>query len=203
MIPLLLWRCPLCATNDALTHTARWPRRDRVNCAHCHARWQVRRAVGDNFYLELTSAAPPVERSITAWYDEMKKGLHLAEIRDPQSDLGPGEPLYLASRPAELWLGPESPAGGGESEGVGTLASRGRLFLTGRRLLWMGDTHRAFPLESITRASTILTLGMAVSCGRELFFFRFLGESPLKWVTYLSLVGAQTGAGRRLATSHF
>jgi len=51
MIPMLLWRCPLCATNDALLHIERRFRADRLICRHCQAEWRVRRVPGDNFYL--------------------------------------------------------------------------------------------------------------------------------------------------------
>lgn len=198
MIPLLLWRCPLCAANDALAHTTRWPLRDRVDCANCHARWLARRVAGENFYLKLTTVNPPVERSITDWYAQMKKTLRLARIHDPQADLSPEETLYLASHSAERWSEAGSPAGVKHPEGFGSPASRGRLFLTDRRLLWAGDQKQSFPLSSIFGVYTILTLGIAVNCGRELFFFRLANESPLKWVTYFSLV-----AGGRVRTSHF
>lgn len=54
MLPTLLWRCPLCATNDALTQSPRPFRDDLVRCRACRAEWRLRRMPGDDFYLELT-----------------------------------------------------------------------------------------------------------------------------------------------------
>lgn len=54
MLPTLLWRCPLCATNDALTQSPRPFRDDLVRCRACRAEWRLRRVPGDDFYLELT-----------------------------------------------------------------------------------------------------------------------------------------------------
>jgi hypothetical protein len=64
MIPLLLWRCPLCATDDALEHQVRCFRADRVRCRRCRAEWRVRRVPGDNFYLKLVAgqACPELGR---------------------------------------------------------------------------------------------------------------------------------------------
>ena len=114
MIPLLLWRCPLCATNDALRHVERFLARDRVYCTRCQAEWCMRRVPGDNFYLKLIvpsdSASlrnvelfqPGTERSVTAWYDAMKETIRLEATHDPALPLSPGETLYLASGPATL-----------------------------------------------------------------------------------------------------
>jgi hypothetical protein len=216
MIPHLLWRCPLCAANDALVHMARWPWRERVDCKHCHARWQVRRAVGDNFYLKLISANPPVERSITAWYDEMKKTLRLEALPTSPIPLDAGETLLLASQPAEMWAEPPHAAGGREPERIGGLVGRGQVYLTDQRLLWVEDhvgkgawhtpqrEHVSFPLRTVNGIYAILTLGIAVNTGLQITFFRLPHESPLKWVTYAAMLSPQIEAatGRKLVTSH-
>jgi hypothetical protein len=147
MIPLLLWRCPLCATNDALVHISRRLRADLVRCLHCRAEWRVRRVPGDNFYLKLirpTSDAGD-ERSITDWYDAMKQTVCLEPIYDQAVSLLPGEVLYLASGAVELqaeetdplfFPGPESPDATrvDKREVKGKVVGRGRLFLTNWRL---------------------------------------------------------------------
>jgi len=122
MIPTLLWRCPLCAADDALEQRVRLLRGDLVRCRACAAEWRVRRVPGVNFYLELTrdghrrsGAGVPAphgattegsplhdERSITAWYDAMKATVRLTPIRDPAFAPLAGETLFLASGPAEL-----------------------------------------------------------------------------------------------------
>ncbi len=125
MIPMLLWRCPLCAADDALAQIVRPLRGDLVRCHACRAEWRLRHVPGDTFYLKLTrdgngrgmalrlptggdrKGAPlresgNDERSIAAWYDAMKATVRLALIQDPALALHPGETLYLASGPATL-----------------------------------------------------------------------------------------------------
>lgn len=138
MIPTLLWRCPLCATDDALAQIPRPFRGDLVRCCACRAEWRLRRVLGDDFYLKLTrdgdrrgmalrlptggdrclptegdrKGAPLQdgdERSVAAWYDAMKATVRLAPIHDPALALHPGETLYLASGPAILHAEEDDP----------------------------------------------------------------------------------------------
>jgi hypothetical protein len=225
VIPALLWRCPLCSAQDALVHTLHWLRRDGLDCANCHARWSVRRVPGDDFYLRLVRAPAQgacqagVERSLAAWYDLMKAGLRLEAVHDSQANLLTGETLYLVSQPVELWLAATDPLLSSglaaapkpaalSGEDMTTLAGIGRLFLTDRRLLWQAGPppkSESFPLEHIQGAYTVLALGLAITLGQRLVFFRFLNESPLKWTTYFGLLSpwVQAETGRHLETSHW
>lgn len=210
MIPDLLWRCPVCAVNDALFHTSRWLLPERLDCRNCGAGWQVRRVPGDHFYLKLlkkpSSASYPenIELSLASWYDEMKKTLRLEPFLDPQAPLVQvGETLYLASQAVELWA--QADLAPGEVEATGSRIGCGRLFLTSARLVWKAGGHDCeFPWQQMNGAYTILNRGMALICAGQLFFFNFLQESPLKWVTYLALLAplVQPDARRRLVTSH-
>ena len=157
MISDLLWRCPLCASNDALQHSQRWLHLEVVDCSACEAQWRVRRVVGDNYYLKIvrsgkytTSFPPGVELSITAWYDLMKQTVHLEALPEPSRLLGAGEELYLASGQASLWTeaqpaftrgDPRSVAAVGinpqsSAEAEGGLVGLGQLFLTNQRMIW-------------------------------------------------------------------
>lgn len=123
MIPTLLWRCPLCATDDALAQIVRPLRGDLVRCRACRAEWRLRRVPGDDFYLKLTRGGDgrdaalrlpargdrqgaPLhvgdEHSVATWYDAMKATVRLTPIHDPAFVLLPGETLFLASGPTEL-----------------------------------------------------------------------------------------------------
>jgi hypothetical protein len=215
VIPLLLWRCPLCVTDDALVHVERPFRAGRVHCRRCGAEWRVRRVPGDNFYLNLANRSD--ERSITAWYDAMKATVRLEPILDPALPLPPGEALYLASGPAELQAEatdplffpvPESPRASrvDKKEVAGRTTGQGRVFLTSRRLIWQGDgPARSFPLARLNSAYAVMDYGLTLMVEMRLYTVRFLEESLLKWVTYLALVAPQVEAetGHRITTSHF
>ena len=217
MIPLLLWRCPLCTANDALVHVERLFRPDLVRCRSCAARWRVRRVPGDNFYLELIEADRGAgdERTITAWYDAMKRTVRLVPIDDPAVSLETDETLYLASGMVELQAEESDPSffpGAPDAtrmdkrEIEGRLVGRGRLFLTNQRLIWQGDgSHRCFPLSRVSSAYALLNYGLTLLVEMRLYTVYFLQESPLKWVTYLALVARQVQAetGHLIATSHF
>jgi len=162
MIQDLLWRCPLCASNDVLKHNRHWLYPDTVDCTACGAQWRVRRVVGDNYYLKVTHAGksattvqPGLEQSITSWYDLMKQTIHLVDRPESSNLLEAGEKLYLASGQATLWTELQlaipitekhSPAIAGSSPLSFTnpsvtaaeagLIGTGRLFLTNRRMIW-------------------------------------------------------------------
>lgn len=197
-------------------------RRERLDCTGCAARWSVRRIPGDGFYLRLDrpSSAHSMHRgqemALAAWYDLLKSGLRLEAITHPRFQALPGEQLYLASRRTELWLAGNDPILAKQDitqpvaslvdENPSVLAGRGQVYLTSQRLSWQGENgSQDIPLPSIQGAHAIVNLGLAVTSGLRLVFFRFLQESPLKWVTYFSLLAERVFAqtGRRIETSHW
>jgi len=217
MIQDLLWRCPLCAADDALRHEAKFLHPERVCCTACGADWRVRRIVGDNYYLKLVQpggnphACPPgTEYSITAWYDLMKKTVCLAPQPASAGVLDEAESLYLASGPAMGWAEPDEPASP-PSQGTDRKLGEGRLFLTDRRLLWhpadgsLAGEPLSFRLSQVDGIHGIVNLGLLLVVGRRLFRFRFAGESPLKWITYAALLApvVQAQCGHKIRTSHY
>jgi hypothetical protein len=223
MIPTLLWRCPLCATNDALLHVERCFGADRVHCRHCQAEWRLRRVPGDNFYLNLVigqDGTPPHaddERSVTAWYAAMKATLRLEPLWEPPVALEAGEALYLASGPAALIAEEDDPLFFPVPPGRGTLrldkgdvggkpAGRGRLLLTNRRLIWQGEgVTCSWPLARLNSAYAFLNYGIMFLVEMRLYTVHFLQESLLKWVTYVALVAplVEAETGHRITTSNF
>jgi hypothetical protein len=219
VIPDLLWRCPVCETDDALVQESRFLRRDVVRCRQCGSVWRVRRVSGDDFLLKLIEGpgASGEERPLASWYDAMKETVRLEPI-SPGQDLVllPDEQLYAVSGPAELLAEETDPAffqDAAASSPVrrdrryvrGRVVGRGRLRLTSLRLLWereSGGTH-PFPLERVNSVS--VAYGLAVQAGVRLYVVRFAGESRLKWLTYVALAGRQfeQATGHRIATSHF
>ena len=222
MIQDLLWRCPLCANNDALRHTQRWLWWEKMDCTVCGARWRVRRAVGDTYYLKIARPGakrdiypPGFELPIAGWYDLMKETLRLEALPYPPHLLESGESLYLASKPATLWAETDEKIQPGED--VARRIGTGCLLLTDRRILWRGfrpGSERPeagpdfeigpFPLRQVDGIHTFLNLALFLVVGQRVYTFRFAQESPLKWVTYASRLAPKVEAesGHRIRLSH-
>lgn len=232
MIPTLLWRCPLCETNDALIHLPRRLRADLVRCTYCSAQWRVRRVLGDDYYLRLVKGTEEsvekrprrscldlrgLELPLREWYEMMKRSVSLVAVEDPPVSLQSRELAYLVSGPVDLTAEANDPlffsAVGKfgdvvleKSKVEGVVVGRGTLILTNRRLVWQGEERAcSFPLESVSSAHTLLDYGVAFMVGMRLYIACFLEESVLKWITYLALVARELEAetGHRIVTSHF
>jgi len=217
MMPLLLWRCPLCAADDALTHITHPLRADRVLCQKCGAAWRVRRVPGDDFYLRVIAAGRAGgrvgdERPLAAWYDALKATLSLRALTDPALPLFPGETLHLASGTVELEAETTDPLFFPESDAppradkrgvTGASVGRGRLFLTDERLAWRSAEGRDadFSLDRLASAYAVMDRGVTLLVDLRLYMLRFLEESLLKWVTMIGLVAAATD--RCITTSHW
>ena len=232
MIPTLLWRCPLCETNDALIHLPRRLRADLVRCTHCSAQWRVRRVLGDDYYLKLVKGTEEsvekrprrscldlrgLELPLREWYEMMKRSVSLVAVEDPPVSLQSGELAYLVSGPVDLTAEANDPlffSDMAKSEDIilekskieGVMVGRGVLILTNRQLVWQGEGSVCFfPLESISSAHTLLDYGVAFMVGMRLYIACFLEESVLKWITYLTLVAGELEeeTGHRIVTSRF
>ena len=219
MIPTLLWRCPLCQANDALTHITRRLRPDLVRCMGCETEWRVRRVRGDDYYLKVVSGPAEVglERPLREWYAAMKRTVRLDPITDSTVSLRPGEVLYLISGAADLiaeatdhlFFGGEASGDGPRSDKSKVEArtvGRGQLALTSQRLVWHWDDGLvSFPLDRLHSFYAMLDYGVAFMVGMRLYVASFLKESPLKWVNHVGLLAKRVEAvcGHRIATSHF
>lgn len=224
MIPHLLWRCPLCATNDALRQRRRFFRPQQLHCTHCAATWDVRRVIGDDYWLKLVASPAHPDRlgtdlPLRRWYAAMKETLSLVPIGDPAVTLEEGERLYLASRRVLLAAEADDPLffadgreGGTSPEGDGRRLRRGqvgpgRFFLTDRRLIWQGEDGRecSFSLERLNSVYALFNMAILILYETRLYQARFPQESLLKWVTYFAYVAKEVKdtTGHLITTSNF
>lgn len=202
---MLLWRCPLCHVDDALKHKAHWFRKEEVECTYCGTAWEVRRVIGDDFFLIVVHGEPSMvgqRRPLAEWYDLMKASLSLVARKDSSLHLEPGEELYVQGRQAQLFLEEDNPLYGSwakeeapwEKEGdLGQSflkrCDRGRLSLTSQRFVWRGERRMlTFWLKKVNSAYTEVHRYFSLLYGLRIYKFRFQEESILKWLTYTALV---------------
>lgn len=201
MIPVLLWRCPICRTDDALRHRLGWWTPDRLWCTRCRAAWEVRRVPYGDYQLRVIEGDAAVrgqEAPLAEWYDRMKAGLTLVPIHDPSLDLEPEEIVWARSKRVKLLQEIPLSPGGLRSYFSNKPLGTGRVFLTSERLVWRGGGDaRTFWLRKLNAVWTIVDLRLAIQYETsDVFKFRFLEESLLKWLTYIGL------AAERIARVH-
>lgn len=222
MMTMLLWRCPVCGTNDALKYEVRWFRPDYLSCSSCGTIWQVKRVIGDDYRLRvIASEAAPVglELPLADWYDRMKASFELLPIEHDSTPLGPNEILYLEGEKVPLivrvgnpllsgWEGRDAPMGPlaeeltPEWDKVGV----GRLLFTNERLIWEGEkTQCDFWWDRVNAAFTWFTEVFGIMYGTTTYRFRIPGQSVLKWLIYSGKLAKQIEAdsGHSIAVSHY
>jgi hypothetical protein len=220
MIPNLLWRCPLCETNDSLRVKKRLFRPAFIRCSNCNTLWQAKRVIGDDFLLKvLESPAYPGENGsglpLAQWYDRMKATVSLEPISDPEIALETGERLFLASRETTLLVNQKDPIAKDVKEdppkvdrySQAIVVGAGRVFLTDRRFIWQADANWGyeFPLIKINSAFIAGNHTLMILYELRILDFRFKKESLLKWLTYFWHVGnmIQDTQGHLITTSNF
>jgi hypothetical protein len=198
----LLWRCPICRTNDALAHKTRLLGAHLVSCRACDTRWRLRHVPERDFRLTVVAGAPGLmglDMALSQWYDEMKRDFRPEPIPAVDADLLPGEELYLEAsgvslaphKPSSLlagdWTGREAPQEQpgrmrvGEWESVG----EGRLLLTSRRMVWQGaDREVDFDWSHVRAIYLWLRNTLGILYGTARYRIGLGTELGLKWLTY-------------------
>ncbi len=222
-LPLLLWRCPVCLTDDTLVHNRPWFRAQSLECGACGTRWTVRREYGKDFRLKVVEGPPDLvdlDMALTTWYDEMKRDFELSPITASGLDLEPGEELYLRTGGVKLvpyrsnplfgdWTGREPPKDRvlrrSEAGQYGSLGV-GELLMTNRRMVWEGPKRGLdFWLEHVTDVTLRLFFQMKINYEATPYRFEFTEDSGLKWLTYLATMVQQPalGVGRQVTLSRY
>jgi 1-acyl-sn-glycerol-3-phosphate acyltransferase len=222
-LPLLLWRCPVCLTNDALLYKHRRFGPDRLRCQACDTRWTVHREYGKDFRLKVVEGPPDLldlDMALTTWYDEMKRDFQPSPIPASGLDLEPGEEVYLRTGGVKLvpyrsnplfdsWTGREPPKDRvlrrSEAGQYGTLGV-GELLLTNRRLVWEGpEGGLDFWLKHFTDVTLRLFFQMKINYEATPYRFEFAEDTGLKWLTYVATVVQEPAAemGRQVTLSRY
>jgi hypothetical protein len=207
MLNKLLWRCPICKTNDSIVCRKRFLRPDLVTCPACGSAWLLLRVKGGTDFRFRAIAGPQrgADRPLAAWYDAMREGFALTALTDAAAPLAPGEVLYLkghAEGTRVLRMDPRfqaviarlPPPAEPPPPGVPPMAEIGEadVSLTDRRLIVrLGSAGMAgevigLPLATLRSVQVLIDRYLILRHERRLVeMFEFVAESPLKWQVYL------------------
>ena len=194
---LVLWRCPVCVTDDALVHKRPLIGRKSVICNACGTRWGVRREIGKDCRLKVVDGPSDVvglEMSLSAWYDEMRAGFELRQGERVYLDLG-DVPL-APYRPHPLCDGytgrqpPQTTPRGRRAYSDFEEIGEGRLLLTDERILWQGpDGELDFEWADVTAVHLWKYNDLGIRYGSARYGFSLGDTAGLKGVTYAAALG--------------
>lgn len=202
-VTLLLWRCPVCKTNDALVHHESWFRKSTVFCQSCRTKWILIRTPGHDFRMVVVEGDPDLiglEMPLSVWYEKMKEDFKPEPIRFNDPFLKEGEQVYLHNDNISLlvhspsylmddWQDGEAPATkprGGPKYGKWEKTGKGRILVTGQRLVWLNQGRELYFNWSLVTAVVLWppnTVGLNYGSAR--YQFPMGTEPGLKWLTYL------------------
>lgn len=223
-IGFLLWRCPVCHSEDALIHSRPVFGRQSVQCQSCNTHWSVSRKPGRDIRLRVTECPlefAGLEMALSAWYDEIRCDLSPEPISSGDLELGPGEhPLLsasaisLASRPLVSSIetpGVTTPQRTGVEPVRAELADwdahgDGRLMLTTDRLIWRSANSRVdIWWHDVSLITLWLWGSLTAVCRRTAYRFELGQENGLKWLAYCRVQAQQMAArtGRKITVSPF
>ncbi len=222
-IPLLLWRCPVCQTNDALIHNRPWFRPQTLYCQACGTHWAIRRVPGRDFRLQVVDGQADLiglDMALSTWYDEMKRDFKPSPIPTTDVDLLPDEEVYLRTNGVMLLAyrsnalfngqtGREPPRKEIPKRSQAAHWARlgtGELLLTNRRLVWEGPQGGLdFRWSSVTAVSLRLYYLLGINYGITPYRFILGQDNGLKWLTYAGTVAQQVAAqnGHKVTLSPF
>jgi 1-acyl-sn-glycerol-3-phosphate acyltransferase len=214
-IRTLLWRCPMCHTEDAILHERPRFRKPRVACRACGTRWVVKRVIGHDFRLIVEEGHPSLiglDMALTAWFDQMKAGFQPVARDIEGIEPEPGEIAYLEVADAELepyrpnplfdgYDGREPPRAvkaGHRDYADWEKLGQGRVVLTNRRIIWQGPPGELdFRWDSVGTLALHRFNTLFMRYGPVPYRLHLGKELGLKWMTYaaslLKQVADQSG----------
>jgi len=222
-IAQVLWRCPICGTDDALIHKRPLLGAQNVVCRACETTWQVTRVIGKDFRLEVVDGPPDLtglNMALSTWYDVIRRNFTPSPMVVSGVDLAPNEEVYLEMSDVALsphkpnalfdyWTNREPPKI--QFAGKIQLADwpsigEGRLLLTNHRLVWQGsEMELDFKWSSVTALYIWLLNTLGVRYGTAQYRFSLGQEVGLKWLTYGGTMAKQSSEqnGHKVTISAF
>jgi hypothetical protein len=204
MISGLLWRCPVCKTNDSIVQTPRRFRADLVSCNSCDSAWELHRIKGADFnFKAIQGSMVGTEKPLAEWYDMVRENLALVPLDPGDLSLEEGEELYLKGKSVGFIVARADPRfktavdkippppedAEGRAAIMGNLGPS-ELFLTNKRLVVFNQGEYYYlPLLSVRGVEVLIDKFVIIRHVKRLVeIIALVGESPLKWRAYLDLV---------------
>lgn len=202
-VALLLWRCPVCKTNDALVHQDSWVRKRSVHCQACRTKWEFKRIPGHDFrmaVIEGDAELVGLDMPVSAWYEKMKEGFAPEPIPITDEGLEKDELVYLendnvslmVSPPSHLsddWEDGEAPASkprGGSQYAKWESIGEGKLLMTEQRLVWRDQVRELyFNWSSVIAVHNWTPNTLGITYGSARYQIPLGSEAGLKWLTYM------------------
>jgi 1-acyl-sn-glycerol-3-phosphate acyltransferase len=168
----LIYRCPQCGTLESLRPVPP-PRRNRFECSSCFSSWKIDVACR---VTPLDQGGMPAGESIplNRLYRQIRE-MPWLPVRSAMVELEGDEQLYLISRPHVIYREHRFP--------YFRPFAYGRLFLTGRRLLFCGrrGVRLTVPVGSVESLSIEPGNKLHFVAGGKLYRIVFRASSALKW----------------------
>jgi hypothetical protein len=201
-IAQVLWRCPICGTDDALIHKRPLLGSQSVVCQACETTWKLNRIIGKDFRLEVVNGPADLvglNMALSTWYDEIRRNFKPSPMSVPGVELAPNEEVYLELSDVALsphkpnalfndWTEREPPKimpGGKMQLADWPSIGNGQLLLTNQRLLWRGPERELdFKWSSVTAVYIWLLNTLGIRYGSAQYRFSLGQEVGLKWLTY-------------------
>jgi len=199
----LLWRCPMCHTEESLLHKTRlFGHKAKVRCRACGTRWSLERIVHHDFRMIVKEGHPDMvglNLPLTMWYDKAREGFELKPIEVSGVDLRPGEEVYLALdgvkfsayKPSPLFDGltsgeaPASVMPGPREYADHEALGEGRLLVASERLIWQGpDAELYFEYPCFTAANMFMST-LYIRYGPAPYRFDVGQQVPLRIISYV------------------
>lgn len=209
-IAQLLWQCPVCRTNEALTHDHPRFKKHTVRCHACGTVWEYQHVVNKDFRMKVVEGPPELiglDMGASTWYEHMKKNFRPKPISVQGVELLPGEEVYLEKTGVPLlpykpnplfdgWTGrepPKAPPQGKREYADWASIGDGRLLLTNQRLLWQGPQGELdFSWSCVTAVYQFLRSVLGIRYGTAQYRFGLSDAAMLLWLTHASVLATRS-----------
>jgi len=181
MLEKFLYLCPQCETVDAI----RTATDGDISCESCGAKFRF----NENFELVVEKDGKSETNSLHQVYLSIR-GKGLGSVQTSDIEVSDGETVLAVSDTAELFQ--ETPAK--MFRGYGTIGARlfkfkkidtGRLFLTNKRMVFVGEKVTDIDLMELTSATIESHMVITNTRRGHAYSFEFLTESGKKWEDFI------------------